>query len=1045
MSSEPPIPSDTGSGRGVAVAKTIVPTIADYDLIRQIGQGSYGDVWLARGLTGNFRAIKVVYRDRFPDADPFEREFTGLKKIMTAALSEPGQLALLHVGQNASAGYFYYVMELADDVETGRDVNPAKYAPLTLKELRASRGRLPAAECVQIAVELTRALAGLHAHGLVHRDIKPSNVIMVGGVPKLADIGLVASTAEALTYVGTQGFVPPEGPGKPAADVFALGRLLYELATGLDRDDFPRLPPELNQVADRKTLFALNDIILRACEPNAALRYRDAGAMLADLVALQAGRSLRQLRQWRVLRAVAAFVVVAAGVGLWWKTRSVSGAIGPGVTSVAVLPFTNLSGDKEQEYFSDGLTEEVLNALAREHDLRVPGRTSSFSFKGKNLAPSVIADALNVAQLVEGSVRKSGTRVRISVSLTRAADGFSEPLGSFDREVTDIFALQDEVARAVVAKLTGRVPERVVATLTKIPEAYDAYLRGRALQTRSAAGALEAMKFYEKAVALDPSFALAWARLAAARFRPYSGMSDRGPAVVEGARMAIDRALAAQPDLPEALIARSGWRRLVEFDYGAAQRDLDHAASLQPATAELRIAQSLLARDLGNWPEAFRFSREVLDLDPQNGDFINAVGVAMFAPRGEYAVADRLYARAMTIQGPERVVPFRNRVILRAAWRGPEAALRLVERAPVGQAGVDLVRADLLVQLGRLDEARALVETAERRAAGGEADSAGSINGRSDTEISLLLALGFTESAHRRAEEVRADALKQMSQGNRAPLVLTSFVIAEIALGHRESALAALEEWRLEAQKFPSAHRRMFDFGQFAAGLYAHLGKIDEAIAILTESFELGSQPDLQSIRPRLDLSPLRDDPRFQELMLKVRARAAAQPDPEDNPPSARNTAAPTLALPPDDKSLVVLPLENLSSDPENAYFTEGMHAEIIATLSRLADFKVISRNSALAFKGAKTSVAEVAQKLGVAMSSSAPCSGAATGCGFAWNCGARATRRCCGRRRSSASCSRASRCRMKSGRTWRASSRAPATHAKVSRSSDSSSPCPAS
>lgn len=890
MSSEPPIPSDTGSG--VAVAKTIVPTIADYDLIRRIGQGSYGDVWLARGLTGNYRAIKVVWRDRFPDAEPFEREFNGLKKFMSAALPESSQLALLHVGQNESAGFFYYVMELADDVELGREVRPATYAPLTLKELRAQRGRLSAAECVRIGVELARSLASLHESGLVHRDIKPSNIILVGGVPKLADVGLVASTVDALTYVGTSGFVPPEGPGKPGADVFALGKLLYELATGLDRDDYPRLPPELNELPDRRMIFALNGIILRACEPGSAQRYRDAAGILADLLVVQAGSSLRHKRRWRVLRAVAAFVVVTGGVGFWWKSRSVSGAIGTGVTSVAVLPFTNLSGDKEQEYFSDGLTDEVLNALAREHDLRVPGRASSFSFKGKTLPSAEIAAALNVAQLVEGSVRKSGTRVRISVSLTRAADGFSEPLGSFDRELTDIFALQDEVARAVVAKLTGRVLARSVAALTPKPEAYDAYLRGRALQTSSAAGTIESIKFYEQAVALDPAFALAWARLSQARFRGYGGIYDRSPTVVNSSRAAVDRALELQPDLPEALIARAHWLRAAACDYSAARRDLARAEALRPATAELRFAQCLLARDRDDWPEAFRLAHDALDLDPQNGDAINAMGVGLFAPRGEYAAADRLFARAMTIQGAQSMIPFRNRILLRAVWRGPEAALRLVERAPPGQVGVDLVRADLLVRLGRLDEARALVETAERLVTEGTAGSVAAVNGRSDTEISLLLAVGFTDRARRRAAELRADALSRMAQGNRAPLVRASLVIAEITLGHRASALSALGEWRLEAERYPSAYRRMFDYGQFAVGLYAHLGKLDEAIALLSENSALGFQPDLQSMRPQLNLSPLRDDPRFQELMRKANTWAAAQPAPEDEPPPEKMATA---------------------------------------------------------------------------------------------------------------------------------------------------------
>jgi serine/threonine protein kinase len=323
---------DPGEAGTAAPVRHKRPLIPDFELIRPIGQGSYGDVWLARGLTGVYRAIKVVWRDRFPDAEPFEREFKGLKKFTSMSLPESSQLALLHVGQNEAGGYFYYVMELADDAATGRDVDPARYIALTLREVRARRNRLPAEECVSIGVELARALAGLHSRGLVHRDIKPSNVIMVGGVPKLADIGLVASTDDARTFVGTEGYVPPEGPGKPSADVFALGKLLYELATGLDREDYPRLPDDLLKPPDHGVLLELNEVILQSCDPDGARRYRDGDAMLGDLLELQAGHSIRSRRShartaW--LAGVLMIILAAAATANWWRTHSAQAAVAP--------------------------------------------------------------------------------------------------------------------------------------------------------------------------------------------------------------------------------------------------------------------------------------------------------------------------------------------------------------------------------------------------------------------------------------------------------------------------------------------------------------------------------------------------------------------------------------------------------------------------------------------------------------------------------------------------------------------------------------------
>lgn len=297
------------------------PAIPDYELLRLIGRGAYGEVWLARGVTGVYRAVKLVWRDRFPEAGPYEREFHGLREFAAISLSESRQLALLHVGRDPAAAYFYYVMELADDVVTGREINPANYTPHTLKETRARRGRLPAGECIALGAELARALGGLHARGLVHRDIKPSNVIFVGGAPKLADIGLVTAASAALTFVGTEGFVPPEGPGAPAADVFALGKLLYELATGLDRHDYPRLPAELHTWPDRKEALELNEVLIRACEPHADRRHPDAAALLDDLLLLQAGRSLRRLRKAerrlaRTLKIAAVLTLIAGVAGL---------------------------------------------------------------------------------------------------------------------------------------------------------------------------------------------------------------------------------------------------------------------------------------------------------------------------------------------------------------------------------------------------------------------------------------------------------------------------------------------------------------------------------------------------------------------------------------------------------------------------------------------------------------------------------------------------------------------------------------------------------
>ncbi len=301
------------------------PPVPDYELLRLIGRGSYGDVWLARGATGLYRAVKVVWRNRFTDEAPYEREFKGLREFARITTGETRQLSLLHVGRNNAGGFFYYVMELADDVIAGPEIDPDCYAPLTLKVIRDQDRTLPVDRLLRYAIDLARDLAELHGTGLVHRDIKPSNIIIVDGRPKLADIGLVAVAGEALTYVGTEGFVPPEGPGSPAADIYSFGKVLYELATGRDRQDFPRLPADLGDRTDRAELMELNEVIIKAAAPHPDERYPTAEALLAELQLLEAGKSVRRLRfaeaglararKWIAIAAVIA-TIAAAGAFL---------------------------------------------------------------------------------------------------------------------------------------------------------------------------------------------------------------------------------------------------------------------------------------------------------------------------------------------------------------------------------------------------------------------------------------------------------------------------------------------------------------------------------------------------------------------------------------------------------------------------------------------------------------------------------------------------------------------------------------------------------
>jgi serine/threonine protein kinase/WD40 repeat protein len=321
--------------------ESIPPAVPDHELLHRIGRGAYGEVWLARNALGTLRAVKIIYRGSFDDERPYLREFHGILRYEPISRSHPALVAVLHVGRNDAAGCFYYVMELADNgnktpvvgrsgAEASAGGAPelrnyrASYVPRTLRSDLCTRHRLSPLETAQLGMRLAGGIAHLHAQGLVHRDIKPSNVIFVGGQPKLADIGLVTSSGDSFSFVGTEGFVPPEGPGTPQADLYALGKLLYEAVTGQDRLDFPQLPPGLSNSAEAEGILELNEVITRACLPSPNERYAGASEMEADLNLLVAGRSLRaahrtehHLRWFKRLAAATCLCLMLAAVGLW--------------------------------------------------------------------------------------------------------------------------------------------------------------------------------------------------------------------------------------------------------------------------------------------------------------------------------------------------------------------------------------------------------------------------------------------------------------------------------------------------------------------------------------------------------------------------------------------------------------------------------------------------------------------------------------------------------------------------------------------------------
>jgi WD40 repeat protein len=453
--------------------------IPDHELLRLIGRGSYGEVWLARNIMGTYRAVKIIRRSAFDSDSPFDREFAGIKKFEPISRTHGGFVDILQIGRNQQEHCLYYVMETADDIDLGQAIDPARYIPRTLGKALARVKRFSVEQCVQMGLALCQALDHLHRHGLVHRDIKPSNIVFINDVPKLADIGLVTESNNAHSFVGTEGFIPPEGPGSEQADIFSLGKALYEIASGRDRLDFPALPAALPEFADAEQFLELNECLIRACRLNPDQRYSSAREMFEDLALLASGKSLRRLRvlerRWQSAKRNTAITaaVLAAGAMIIWPllrerqhadelrerqigVRSANGIIklDQGDLSGALGEFSQifqLEAHNHQRYFANQTrVASILASTPKLSDmLFLESRLTSIAFSsdGKNI--------LTVGKLKSAQFHNLSSAARIS-----ALDGNGITYGALSPD--DQFAIiADETGWASLWNLKSGNVERL--------------------------------------------------------------------------------------------------------------------------------------------------------------------------------------------------------------------------------------------------------------------------------------------------------------------------------------------------------------------------------------------------------------------------------------------------------------------------------------------------------------------------------------------------------------------------------------------------------
>ena len=639
-----------------------------YDVESELGGGGMSRVFVA---TETALGRKVVVKVLPPEmaagvnVDRFRREIQ-----LAASLQHPHIVPLHTAG--SSGDLFYYTMPLVEGE--------------SLRAKLAREAELPVTDAVRILRDVVDALANAHAHGVVHRDIKPDNVLISGRHAVVTDFGVAKAISEStgqssLTSaglaLGTPAYMAPEQAAADPhvdhrADIYAVGALAYEMLTG--RPPFVGPSPQMvlaahvtqspEQLSARRPACpaALAALVMRCLEKKPADRWQSADELvrqfelmatpsggMAPTVAIPAAR--RRIPSWGGwLAGAGALVVLLTGAYLLKGRGSAPSVdrVTSETASIAVLPLTNVGGDAKNEYFSDGMTDELATALGKIPGLRVASRTSSYAFKGKNVDVGQIGQALKVGTVLEGTVRRDGNRLRVSVQLTKVSDGLALWSDTYERQATDVFQVQDDVAKSVVAALSPTLGTQVKTTEAKSAaargtenlQAYDLYLRGQFLwHGRRSDGLKQAAEYFKQAVALDPKFARAYASLALtyALYSDYAGMQPREALPL--VQQAAGRALALDNTLAEPHAALATAYQYVAR-YGAADEEFRRAIRLDPRypTAHQWYGGHLLLT--GRIQEAIDELSKARDLDPLSPIIsANLASALAFAGRREEALA----------------------------------------------------------------------------------------------------------------------------------------------------------------------------------------------------------------------------------------------------------------------------------------------------------------------------------------------------------------------------------------------------------------------
>ena len=682
------------------VLNRLTTALADrYRVEREIGAGGMATVYLAEDLKHHRQvAIKVLWPElaAVMGAERFLREIA-----IAARLQHPHILPLYDSGD--ADALLYYVMPFVEGE--------------SLRQRLEREKQLPIDDALQIAREVADALSYAHSHNVIHRDIKPENILLHEGSAMVADFGIgkaVSSADGPITrtgiVVGTPAYMSPEQASAEhevdgRADLYSLGCVLYEMLTG----EPPYTGPNPQAIIAKRFITPIPKVrVVRDIpEPVDQAITRALARTPVDRFATAAefAAALRQ-RESEPVSTPQNMPTVEQSA--------------PDKQSIAVLPFANRSADPENEYFSDGMTEEIINVLGKVPSIQVVSRTSSFAFKGKEIDVREIGEKLSVGTVLEGSVRKVGNRIRITAQLTDVTNGYNLWTETYDRQLEDVFAIQDEISRAIVdalkLQLVGEEAPRVVPT-TRNLEAYNLYLKGRFFYNKfTEADLRRGLDLFEQALELDPGYAHANAGIADC----WSFLADDWVVPDEAypsAKAAAAKALDLEPTLAESYTALGKVLCWYEWDFAGAERELKKAVKLHPNSAEAHFVFGSVLPCVGQLDRGIEEMRQALVLDPLSAHFGRWLGRYLLYS-GDYDTTIEQSRKTLEIDSNY----FQAYLDIGSANLGkgkPEEALKWYHRGQSLESSVrsydaHLVRA--LAAMGERDEAQAILERLEAEA-----------------------------------------------------------------------------------------------------------------------------------------------------------------------------------------------------------------------------------------------------------------------------------------------------------------------------------------